>query len=182
MSRSGRPLHEQQRGWIFSAVRRRILESHLSERSKLRAAGRPSPPEFGWKGVQTEANASEGVLFKSDESRAAYFSGLVFSISVEQDLLIQRTNMLGQQYRTPLHTTMAGCNQGALILRNLTLTSGGDFAPIFVLYGELEARKLPNGDLQIIQRRRQRTMSAASGLLGAPRESPAVVSVYPLLR
>ena len=158
------------------------IDSYSAEKARLRAEGKPLPPEFGWDGIQTESSANEGVLFNSMETRTTFFSGLIFSIDIKRDFLIQRTNRLGQKYITPLNTAMAGCGQESLILRNLTRTTGGDFAPISVLYGELEMRKLPNGDLQVTQRRRQRTLSWGSRLLGPAKEDPAVVRVYPLIR
>lgn len=83
---------------------------------------------------------------------------------------------------TRLGTAMAGCSEGALILRHLENNGGNDFVPRSVSYGEFEMRKDANGSLVITHRRRERAVSFASGALGAQKEHPPLTRIYPSAR
>jgi hypothetical protein len=83
---------------------------------------------------------------------------------------------------TRLGTEMSGCFEGALILRTLEINGGQEFVPRTVSYGEFEIRKNTGGALKITQRKRQRSISSSTGLLGDPKEFPSVTRTYPPFR
>ncbi|MDR6538034.1 hypothetical protein [Variovorax soli] len=83
---------------------------------------------------------------------------------------------------TPLGTAMAGCSDGALILRHLENNGGNDFVPRTVSYGEFELRRNSDDALTISYRRRQRSISLSTGGLGEIKEFPSLTRVYPLAK
>ncbi|MDQ0588270.1 hypothetical protein [Variovorax paradoxus] len=83
---------------------------------------------------------------------------------------------------TRLGTEMSGCFDGALILRNFEVNGGNDFTPRAVYYGEFEIRKDAGGALKVTERRRQRSISFSSGLLGDRKELSTVTRIYPSAR
>ncbi|QGW83921.1 hypothetical protein [Variovorax paradoxus] len=80
---------------------------------------------------------------------------------------------------TRLGTEMSGCFDGALILRTLEINGGQDFVPRTVSYGEFEIRKDAGGGLKVAQRKRHRSISSSTGLLGDRKELPSVIRIYP---
>ena len=66
--------------------------------------------------------------------------------------------------------------------RNLEVNGGNDFTPRAVYYGEFEIRKDAGGALKVTERRRQRSISFSSGLLGDRKELPSVTRTYPPAR
>ena len=81
-----------------------------------------------------------------------------------------------------LGTEMSGCFERALILRTLEINGGQEFVSRTVFYGEFEIRKNAGGALKVTQRKRQRSISSSTGLLGDPKELPSVTRTYPPFR
>ena len=102
----------------------------------------------------------------------------ILHIEQTKDMLIQG-DVDKTRTVTRLDTEMAGCANGALILRNLELNGGPDFTPRTVSYGELEIRKDVDGALKVTQRKRQKSISLSSGVLGDRKEMPSVTRIYP---
>lgn len=84
----------------------------------------------------------------------------------------------GTRTVTRLGNEMAGCVDGALILRTLEINGGADIVPRSVVYGELEIRKDADGSLRVLQRKRQQSIQYSSGVLGDRKEFPPVLRSY----